>query len=218
MRWLFECFELKSEFTSKCLWWSIHPSNVGFRSWKYNSNTKHMPHLILIQYFQLLIIMKRLNGRGSVTWKNIVLEQDLFWSQISLIGHICVVLLYAVCQSERVYLYKENMIRVTQLLFWLQASRVPTSVQNCCFQCLVSDFHVFCHTPLTMRGSVRSFAPKGDTSCFLTGRIVCGAFLASLKSFGGCFEIAITPSLSGADTTQPANFTLQPNYQEDILH
>ena len=146
MRWLFECFELKSEFTSKCLWWSIHPSNVGFKSWKYNSNTKHILHLISINYFQLLIIMKRLNGRGSVTWKNIVLEQDLFWSQISLIGHICVVLLYAVCQSERVYLYKETRIRVTQLLFWLQASRVPTSVQNCCFQCLVSDFHVFCHT------------------------------------------------------------------------
>ena len=133
--------------------------------------------------------------------KNIVLEQVLFCSPISLIGHICVVLLYAVCKSEVVYLYKEIGIRVTQLLFWLQASRVPT----CCFQCLVSDFHVFCHTPLTMRGSVRSFAPKGDTSCFLTGRIVCGAFLASLKSFGGCFEIAITPSLSGADTTQPAN-------------
>ena len=146
--------------------------------------------------------------------KNIVLEQVLFCSPISLIGHICVVLLYAVYKSDRVYLYKEIGIRVTQLLFWLQASRVPT----CCFQCLVSDFHVFCHTPLTMRGSVRSFAPKGDTSCFLTGRIVCGAFLASLKSFGGCFEIAITLSLSGADTAQPANFTLQPNYQEDILH
>ena len=42
--------------------------------------------------------MKRL--KGSVAWKNIVLEQVLFWSPISLIGHICVVLLYACSLPE----------------------------------------------------------------------------------------------------------------------
>ena len=40
---------------------------------------------------------------------------------------------------------------------------------------------------------------KGQNNCFT---IVCRAFLSSSKLIGGCFQIAIIPSLSGADTYQ----------------
>ena len=221
MRWLFECFELKSEFTSKCLWWSIHPSNVGFKSWKYNSNTKHMPHLFLIHYFQLLIIR---SDREEVEWPRVrgmkkyrigaslVLVSNLFNRTYMCRSAIC-----SLPEWESLFVQRDRDQSYT-IAFLAWNLSCPHFCTKLLFPVLGIGLSRFLpHTPHDERISAQFCSKRGHElfpdwkNCL---RCIFGFIEIVWRMFWNC-DNSVFVWCWHHPTCQ---LTLQQNYQEDILH